>query len=167
MIPDIQLQLKAAVKSLKDNVLPAIDSDNELAQQQMQLSMATIEIALANLPSLHGVLRKDIEQHAGMAKDMANLLEAGESKQQLTELIEQADSVLANPELGMTQLQLEARAIRSRIGDVITANLDEPALDDIVLQHSEASLALGRALNKPMGFEPSPDDVADVASLLS
>ena len=63
MIPDIEVQLQAVIKSLKDNVLPAIDAENALAQQQIQLSLATLGIALEHMPLVHSVARKDIESH--------------------------------------------------------------------------------------------------------
>lgn len=169
MIPDIQLQLKAVVKSLKDTVLPAIDKGNELAQQQIQLSMATLEIALNNLPVMHAMLRKDIEQHINMAREMGGALKSEENKRSLQALISTAEQALQDPTQGLTQLQQQARELRSGIGDVISGNAegaDAVALEQIVLAHSEASLTLGRAMNKPMGFEPAPDDIADIAALV-
>ncbi|RUT76909.1 hypothetical protein EHM94_17910 [Marinobacter sp. NP-6] len=169
MIPDIQLQLKAAIKSLRDNVLPAVDPHNELAQQQMQLAMATIEIAMNNLPAIHRVLRTDIEQHVLMAQDMEEVLAGTETGLKLASLVHEAEISLQDPSLGFVQLQLAARMLRSGIGDVIAANAEgeaAEALEQIVLAHSDDSLALGRALNKPMGFESSPDDVSDISSLV-
>lgn len=169
MIPDIELQLKASIKSLKDNVLPAIDPHNELAQQQMQLAMATIEIAMNNLPVIHRALRTDIEQHVLMAQNMEEALAGTETGQELATLVLEAENCLQNPSLGFVQLQHAARALRSGIGDVISASSGgdiAEALERIVLVHSDDSLALGRALNKPMGFESSPDEVDDIRDLL-
>ena len=167
MIPDIQLQLKSVAKSLKDNVLPAVDPNNELAQQQIQLSIATLEIAVNNLPLIHSVMRKDIEQHLAMAQQILTTAIEQHSKKTLTQLSQQAAQVLADPQQGLTQLQHEARELRAGIGETIANNPDLTELEAIVFRFSETTVDLGRALNKPMGFEASPNDIRDVASLLT
>lgn len=167
MIPDIQLQLKTVVKSLKDNVLPSVDPSNELAQQQIQLSMATLEMALNNLPVIHGVLRKDLQQHQLMAQAMLAVVSKPENQTRLRELMANTEACLQDPTQGFTELQLAARKLRAGIGTVIAdSDSDAVQVERVVLEHCEASLNLGRALNKPTGFEPAPEQVPSVQSLL-
>lgn len=168
MIPDIQLQLKSVVKSLKDNVLPAVDPENELAQQQIQLSMATLDMVLNNLPLIHSVLRKDISQHLTMASQLADAVSATDSKARLTEIMAAAEQALQDPAKGFSQLQDVARSLRSGIGEIISANdADADAIEKVVLANSDASLLLGRALNLPTGFEPASDELTEVLAQLS
>ncbi len=168
MIPDIQLQLKATNKSLKDNILPAIDPTNELAQQQIQLAIATLEMVQNNLPVIHQVLRKDIQQHIVMAEDMLDALSNPGQKKQLDSLIRTAQSALGDPETGFTQLQDAARELRSGLGDIIKTCTEDDAdtIEALVLNRSESSLMLGRSLNIATGFETSPDDVPGIGELL-
>lgn len=168
MIPDIQVQLKCVIKSLKDNVLPAVDPANELAQQQIQLSLATLDMALNNLTVIHGVLRKDIQQHKEMAEDLLGAISNQDIQAQLHSLIHNADAALQDPSKGFVQLQIDARILRDGIGTAITHSQDEAAkVEKVVLAHSDASLNLGRALNKPTGFEPAPELIPSVESLLA
>lgn len=167
MIPDIQLQIKSVIKSLKDNVLPSVDADNELAQQQIQLSMATLEMALNNLPVIHGTLRKDLQQHMLMAKELMAVVSKSENQTRLRELIASTECCLQDPALGFTELQSTARRLRDGIGTVIAdSDSDAAKVERVVLAHCEASLKLGRALNKATGFEPAPEQVPNVQSLL-
>lgn len=167
MIPDIQLQIKSVIKSLKDNVLPAVDPNNELAQQQIQLSMATLDMTLNNLPVIHGVLRKDLQQHQLMAKDLLAVVSKPANQTRLRELMANTEFCLQDPTQGFTELQSAARRLRAGIGSVIAdSDSDAVQVERVVLAHCEASLNLGRALNKPTGFEPAPELIPDVQALL-
>lgn len=168
MIPDIQLQLKSVIKSLKDNVLPAVDANNELAQQQIQLSMATLDMALNNLSVIHGVLRKDMQHHLAMAQDLQAAISDQGIQGQLSQLIGDTEAALQDPSRGFTDLQIAARVLRDGIGTAIAGSESDAAkVEKVVLAHSDASLNLGRALNKPTGFEPAPELIPSVESLLT
>lgn len=167
MIPDIELQLQVITKSLKDNVLPAIDSHNQLAQQQMQLALASLEIAMNHLPLVHGTLRRDLSIQCELAE---NILAMGGNAQGITPLQEElahARHALQDPAAGFTQLQIIVRALRDCIGQVIAANPTHTDLEKLVIGSCAATLSLGRAWNKPMGFEPDPAAVAGLHTQLN
>lgn len=169
MIPDIQTQLKIAIKSIKDNVAPAVDPDNRLAQEQLFLSLATLDIALSHLPDVHQYVRKDIAEHVALANTLTGLCSDASGASLQAAAVSAADD-LQNPELGFTQLQARARALRDVIGaEIAEAATTEAAeaVEKAVLLASEAAISRGRAWNKPMGFEPKPDDVEDLAAQLA
>ena len=169
MIPDIEVQLQVIIKSLKDNVVPAIDTENELAQQQIQLSLAELDITLGHFPLVHSTMRKDLQEHSNVAQRLIELVVDDETKVSLKAAIEAASSALENPENGFVQLQQQARLLRDVIGSAIAANAEgdqAEAIEKLVLETSEKTLMLGRAWNKPMGFEPDPDAVQELSAQL-
>lgn len=169
MIPDIEVQLQVIIKSLKDNIVPAIDSENELAQQQIQLSLAALDITLGNLPLVHCAIRRDLQSHSKIAGQLIELLVDRASKDSLTAAMNAANEALENPEKGFIQLQQQARLLRDVIGTAITVNSmgdQAEAVEKLVLDTSETTLMLGRAWNKPMGFEPDPDAVEELSDQL-
>lgn len=170
MIPDIELQLQAVVKSLSDNVLPALDKGNQLAAQQGALSVATLKNILQHLPLLHATLRRDIETQCALAEQVLASLDTDASGTELESALAIARSCLTDPTLGIVELQRDARNLREALGAVIATHSDAAKTDKLmamVLASSEQSLMLGRSYNKPMGFEPSAKDVPDLATLLA
>jgi hypothetical protein len=169
MIPDIDVQLQVIIKSLKDNVLPAVDSANQLAQQQIQLSLAALEITRNHLPLVHALMRRDIAEHIAVAEKLQAVCLDKPSLDALADAIGRAQAALADPALGFIQLQEEARLLREGVGAAITNNADTPqaeAVEKVILQTSTTPMMLGRAWNKPMGFEPDPRAVPDLAEQL-
>ena len=50
MVPDIDLQLQVAIKALSDAIAPAVDPDDKMATEQLQLVIATLTMARERLP---------------------------------------------------------------------------------------------------------------------
>lgn len=165
MIPDINTQLLAVIKSLKDTVAPAVDPQNRLAQEQLHLALGTLNIVREHLPQLHAYQRTDIAEQLAMSRELI-----GASKdfdqQDINSLIENSEQALADPGIGSEALQRIARQLRAGIGRLISAQIDNAALDKIVLKYSERALNRGRAWNLAMGFEPDPAAVPELSSLL-
>lgn len=169
MIPDIELQLQVVIKSLKDNVLPAVDGDNELAQQQIQLSLATLQIVSDHLPLVHLALRQDLLLHTEMAEKLLAICTDKESVSSLPVAIKTAKSITTDPSQGFVQLQQQSRVLREVIGQVIANNADSDnvaEIEKIVFAISASTLSLSRAWAKPLGFEPDPSAVVDLADQL-
>lgn len=169
MIPDIELQLQAIVKSLKDNVAPAVEASNQLAQQQMQLSLAALEITLEHLPLVHGLVRRDLKEHLNLAEQLLALSGDTDNGKRLKAVMHESAIALEDAECGFTQLQQHARDLRDVIGIAIAREQEACqvlAIEQLVMDTCSTSLTLGRAWNKPMGFEPAPDAVPDLVSLL-
>lgn len=169
MIPDIELQLQTIVKSLRDNVLPAVDPENELAQQQMQISLATLGIVLEHLPLVHNVRRRDISIHSELAEQLLEACSLQISKAALNKAVLDAKAGLADATLGFAQLQQVARSLRDVIGQVVSDHAESesaPDIERLVLETSTETLQLGRAWNKPMSFEPDPAAIPGLAQQL-
>lgn len=165
MTPDIELQLQTVIKSLKDNVAPAIEPGNQLAAEQMHLSLATLEIVLDHLPLAHRVVRRDLQDHLEMANSLRKHCLNEADHETLGDAVAAGAAAIEDPSLGFTQLQQGAREIRDAIGIAIanySGHDNTDAMEAIVLKHADTNLELGRAWNKPMGFEPNPDAVTNI-----
>lgn len=172
MIPDIELQLQVIIKSLSDNVLPAIAKDNQLAQEQMHLSLATLQIILDHLPNAHRYIRQDIMTQRRLAKDLLvqqSMAADVNPDAELQLALDQSTEILADAARGATELLAFSRQFRAVICQVIKASegtLNQETVWLQVLQHGKESLGMGRSWNKSHGFEPDPDVVADISDLL-
>ena len=170
MTPDIELQLQVIVKSLKDNVAPAIDKDNQLAQEQMHLSLAALQFTIEHLPFVHAYLQKDLENNIQLAKKMMALPCCKPWESKLLAAVSIADEAINNPKKGFIELQQESRSLREVVCSIVseTADTDE-ALDvyALVLTDSAGNLEMGRAWNKSKGFEPNPDEVPELHTLFT
>lgn len=166
MIPDIDTQLLSVIKSLKDTVAPAVAKDNQLAQEQLHLALATLSIVRQHLPLYHRYVRLDTEIQINLAHDL--LLNKGNSDQcNLIKTLESTQQLLTDPTQSSDDLLAGNRTLREVIAQYLLDNIDNVANDNIVLKHSKKGLDMGRAWNKPMGFEPDPDSVTELEQLLA
>lgn len=163
MIPDIDTQLASAIKSISDNVQPAVDPENQLAQEQLYLALATLNLVRQNLPLAHSYARQDMKDHIAMAEELAS---AAGSSDALSTAVTNAEKLLNDPEQGSQVLLAGARSLREVIGVFLMDNAENTALDSIVIKHSKRGIDKGRSWTKGMGFEPDPKAVADLADIL-
>lgn len=170
MTPDIELQLQVVIKSLKDNVVPAVDVGNQLAQEQMHLSIATLEIVLGHLPHVHDYLRRDLGANLQLAAKLHELIGDEMARRDLESAIDMAGQALADAGRGFTRLQHDARVLRDVVSAVVRDNGNHPdvaRIEKLVLEAADITLNLGRAWHKPHGFEPRPEEVAGLEELLN
>ncbi len=168
MIPDIELQLKVVIKSLSDNVLPAVDSKNQLALQQAQLSIATLQAAVQNLPYQQRLLREDIQLHCELAESLKDDIDSEEKRDQIMVAMNRCHKALNDPAINFLELQSFARDIRAEIAGLIkSGDIGLKSAYSDVLNTSARCLLLGRSYNKSKGFEPNDQDVPSLESLLN
>lgn len=166
MIPDIDTQLLSVIKSVQDNVAPAVDQNNQLAQEQLHLALATLNIVRQHLPIYHSYVRSDFNELLAMADELLGA-EGNTHKGTLAQTIEASRNALADPANGSDSLLLANRLLREAIAEFLTDNLENTGNDRIVLKFSKKGLDMGRAWNKPMGFEPNPDSLQGLGQLLN
>lgn len=156
MIPEIDVQLAAVVKSLTDNVMPAIDPENRMAVEQIHLALATLGIVRQRLPDLHPALRRDLAEAIALAR-------------RIDADVGDGDAVLASPASSPQQIETHARALKEAIAariDAVRGTGDEAAVADAVLAAAEPASLRWRAWAIGMGFEPDPAAVPPLDELL-
>lgn len=159
MIPEIDVQLAAVVKSLADNVMPAVDPANAMAAEQLHLALATLAIVRQRLPDLHAYLRRDLADNIVLAKETGSHPRA----------IAESEAVLASATSSPHVIEAQARALKEAIAAAIDAARGTPAEADIaaaVLAAQEPMILRMRAWAIGMGFEPDPARIPDLSELL-
>lgn len=169
MIPDVELQLQVVIKSLTDNVLPAVDTNNELAVQQAQLSIATLQNVRSQLPLLQKTLLKDISLHLGLLDELAALAPGAPWSRPALALAEEINGILSDPKSGICEMQDKARLLRETISEILDSKelSDSDSAAKLVMSVAEQSLLIGRAYTKSMGFEPDATRVPDLSELVA
>lgn len=170
MIPEIDTQLAAVIKSLSDNVLPALDGGNPMAVEQMQLCLATLGLIKGHLPDWHRYQRRDLETHLALAAELARLAAgAGIVQDALIAAMGAGADALDNPELGAHEIEREARRLKDGIAHLINASRGSAAEREIaaaVLRAEETVILRSRAWSIGMGFEPDPTQIPSLQHLL-
>jgi hypothetical protein len=159
MIPEIDVQLAAVAKSLADNIRPAIDPANAMAQEQLHLALATLAIVRQRLPDLHAYLRRDLADNIALGQKIGADAAA----------IADSEAVLASPEAGPQRIEAQVRALKEAITDAINAARGTPAEAGVtaaVLAAQDPAILRMRAWAIGMGFEPDPSQIPDLSDLL-
>ena len=171
MIPEIDTQLAAVIKALSDNILPAVDGSNPMATEQIQLCLATLGLVKAHLPDVHLYLRRDLETHLALARDLKQLADkAGVGAGFAQPAIDASAQTLNDAEMGPTQIEQQARQIKETVAALIAATRGTSAERDVaatIIKAEEIVILRSRAWGIGMGFEPDPSQVAPLTKLLS
>ena len=159
MIPEIDVQLAAVVKSLADNVLPAVDQGNPMAIEQLHLTLATLNFVRERLPNLHAYLCRDLADNVALARRI-NADGA---------IIEDSELILANLGLGPHAIEQQVRALKQAIADRVDAARGTPEEADVaaaVMSAQEPMILRARAWAIEMGFEPDRSQIPPLTELL-
>lgn len=158
MVPDLELQLAAALKALREVVAPAVDPANGVAMEQLHLAMATVDFVRTRMPLRRARVIHELESArmlAGRAGGHA----------QLARLAGEAQALL---DAGAHEAEMDA--LRLRIMDeaerAVAADPADKALARAVLAVAGRQTDLARAWFAPMGFEVDPAGLPALEQLL-
>lgn len=171
MIPEIDTQLRAVIKALSDNIMPAIDQTNPMAMEQMQLCLATLGLIRGNLPHLHRFLRRDLESQIELATTIAEMVETtGADVSDLNDLIARSKTLLNDPEMGAAEIEQHVRTLKAAVVETTNAARGSAVASDIgsaILTADESAILRSRAWCLGMGFEPAPEQIPSLDNLLN
>ncbi|PBC48242.1 hypothetical protein CJ179_15430 [Rhodococcus sp. ACS1] len=163
--------LRAVIKSLRDVVGPAVDAGDPMAQEQLALSISTLEFLQSRLPRLHARAVFELEHHLRLAKDVLAELRGAEAAQDLAKSVEYGDQVIAVPGVDDSVLTRATAAIAANLRALLDADIEESArarAERTIIAAMAERITFERAWYLPMGFDPSPlsapalDDVLPV-----
>ncbi|MCP5173336.1 MAG: hypothetical protein H7A02_13830 [Pseudomonadales bacterium] len=170
MIPEIDTQLAAVIKSLSDNVLPAVDSSNPLAGEQIRLCLATLGMIKKRLPDLHRYQRHELELNLDLLTSLAEVAtNAGLAIPDLTTALNSSRETLNDATMGATEIEQQVRAVKDKAVSVVNAARGTAAETEVmasVLNTQEAMDLCRRAWTLEMGFEPDPSQIPALNQLL-
>jgi hypothetical protein len=171
-----QVQLASMIKAMKDVVIPALDSKNDLAVQQAQLVVGLLNLMAHQLPLQFQFDRDELRRLIASARALSQLhssdpaIEA--AARQLVARSAQAASVLERCGLDPEALTAAVRDLREATGMLATAaesGADPAALHAVetaILDLSKQQLLRDRSLMLPQGWEPDPTAVPAIETLL-
>lgn len=170
MIPEIDTQLAAVIKSLSDNVLPAVDASNPLAGEQIRLCLATLGLIKNRLPQLHRYQRHELMLNLDLVTALATIThKANIAINGLTETIGSSRDLLNDPAMGATEMEQQVRTLKDMAVSVVNAARGTTAQAEVmtlVLNTQEAMDLCRRAWTLAMGFEPDPSQIPSLDQLL-
>jgi hypothetical protein len=92
------LQIQTAIKAMLDVVLPAVDANNKLAQEQARLVIGTLSLVLQRLPLTYRYERDELSRFLALADTLQGqtkvLPGAQEALHELATAVEQGEDVL-------------------------------------------------------------------------
>lgn len=175
MRPDVQIQ--SILKSMSDVVLPAIDPDNKLAQEQARLCMGLIGLMARQLPLQFEYDCDELARLIRFANDLCAVDSPVEPSRATAEALgtsaREAAAVLACARATPEQVYQEVRALRVATGRVVTAlchdgeSAARARVQQRVLAMSREQLLRERAWVISQGWEPDPRAVPNIESLLA
>lgn len=169
MVPDLDLQLQAAIKALTDTVAPAVDPANRMAVEQLGLAIATLAMVRGRLPLARRMARRMVADAISLAQELSAA--AGEDEGgALAGAAARARAALDDPAADTAGLDAAAAAINGAVADLVAASAELPhgaVVEAIVIRRSRVALELRRAWNLPAGFEPYPERLASIESQLA
>lgn len=171
------IQIQSMVKAMMDVVLPAVDPANKLAQEQARLVIGMLSMMGKQLPlqaefdfeDLAELLRfsrklSEMVSPTGAVKDALAVL-ASEVKEAAT--IYERQRIPPDAVVGM--IHRVRAAVCSLLAAVSASGIsaDVERLERATLQYSKAQLLRDRAWVVMQGFEPNPQSVPSIESLLA
>ena len=163
-----ELQLQSMIKAMSDIVLPAVDADNRLAQEQARLVIATLNLVAKRLPIAYRYDRDELERYVSLSQDLlaaVGTTAAGAAVAQLQALSASGADVLERARAEPAELETTVFALRAAVGELIqeTRAAADPrcqaAVRSLVLAAAKQELDRERALVVDIGFEADPQDL--------
>lgn len=169
------VQLRAMIKSLSDVVLPAVDEHNQLAREQIQVTIGMLSLMAERLPLQ---FRYDCDELQRLIEFAATLSAQAvapaddHERAALRSVADDAKSILAGAQAGPNKVLGAIRRLRAASAAVVTASYRDgtpeqrKALTQVVTAHAEAQLLRERAWVLPQGWEADPAGVTAIEELL-
>lgn len=171
-----QLQIQSILKAMTDVVMPAVDPNNKLAQEQARLIMGTLGLMARQLPLQFRFDCDELARLIGFSQELQKLAQGGQETRAagaaLTASLASAGAVLDRAKASPEEIEQAVRELRAATGAVVTnvyRDGERSAQDSVqkaVLAMSKDQLIRDRSLLLTQGWEPDPTLVPDIETLL-
>ena len=172
-----EIQLATMMRSMKDVVIPAIEPGNQLAQEQAQLIMGMLNLMSRQLPLQYRFDRDELTRlidytdrlatHSGQNPSLKNDFQA------LSQAAESARQLLSGCGTDPAELHRAIKQLRENISELVksaSAVGDDTlmsSIEPVILELSREQLLRDRSLLLDQGWEPEPESIPDIETLLS
>lgn len=172
-----EVQIKSIIKALADVVLPAVDPNNKLAQEQTQLAMGLLTLMSKQLPLQFRFDCDELERLLDLSEKLAAQASGGAKTQaavdELKSQAQAASAALQAARSGPERIHEMVRALRSATGELVTQTYCDGtpecrmAISRGVLETSKEQLLRDRSWLLMQGWETDPESVPAIEQLLS
>ncbi len=171
------LQIKSILKAMNDVVLPAVDPNNKLAQEQARLCMGLLGLMARQLPLQFRFDCDELARLAAYSGELQGLVGPGRTQMQesmaaLEKTTKKANALLERAKVAPVEIEQAVRSMREATGALISSVFsdgDEGAQDRVqkaTLAMSRDQLLRERAWVITQGWEPDPKAVPPIEELL-
>ncbi len=170
------LQIQTSIKAMMDVVLPAVDPNNKLAQEQARLVIGMLNIVLQRLPLTYRYDRDELARFLALSETLQeqarDLPGAKEALHALVGCTEAGEDVLDRARAEPSELESANFDLREKIGALITAiyvGSDTAKLKHIsktVTAHTREQLLRERSWLIGQGWEADPKSIPAIETLI-
>ena len=171
------LLIPAMMKAMTDTVLPALDPENKLANEQARLVVGMLHLMASRLPLLARYDRAELRHHVNLAGRLADESRGGPATvKALAELAAAASAgaeTLARAGADPADVERALFDLRARVGALVRALSEDgdgesrAAARRTILEASRAEIERARAWILPQGWEGDPSSLPPIEDLLS
>ena len=171
--PEIQIQ--AMIKAMVDVVLPAVDPEQKMAQEQARLVIGTLGLIASRLPVAYRFDRDQLDRYVSLSRELVALDQAeggGQTVSKLESLAERGADVLQRARAEPAELESTVFDLRAEVSSLLQSlhKSSSPEkwnkVNRLILDASRMEIDRERALVVAMGFEPKPGSIPPIESLL-
>lgn len=174
MLPDIDNRINNIIKSLETTIMPALDPNNSLANEQAALAVGHLKLLLAQWDNAFLFERQNLQLLAGAAQQLVALADGGEHTMAAADAVATALAAQANasPENVATLMPLYiglGDAVDNFIRACETDGSDacRAALETVVLDYGQAQAVRERTWFKATGLDPNAAALGSIADMLA
>ncbi len=170
------IQLRAAIKALTDTIAPAVDPENKLAIEQLQMVIGALTIVEQNLPLQFRFDRNELHRLLALANSIAGAAAEGKQETIVSAVKRAADAgalVLDRAKADSEEVLHAVRDLRAECGAATTAlvrgggSAAQRAVTETVLAYSREQTLRDRSWLMSLGFESPQADIPPIRELLA
>jgi len=167
-----EISIHAMIKSLSDAVLPAVDPNNKLAVEQLQLTIGLLSMMEQRMPLEFKFDCDELDRLLGFVAELKRHAKAGEAMIDLVASEAKGADVRRRAQASPAEIVEAIHALRATGGALAASGYREgtpeqrAAIMKTVLSMSEQQLLRDRAWVMPQGWESQPELVPPIEKLL-
>ncbi len=170
------LQIQTVIKALTDVVLPAVDPNNKLAQEQAKLAIGMLQIALQRQPLMYRYDRDELTRYLSLAEALQHEAEslpaAHDALRALAASAKAGADVLARAGAEPGELEDANFELREKVGALVTLACSSTPISELkpitglVNAHAKAQLLRERVWLIGQGWEADPKALPPIEELI-
>lgn len=170
------IQIQSMIKAMTDVVLPAVDPEHKMAQEQARLVIGMLTLLAQRLPLQFRYDRDELDRYVTLAAQLQKQVHGGDRTRVATDTLDaclsKGAAVLDRARAEPAEVEAAVFDLRAAVGMLVQAAAEEgdassrAALKRLVLDAAKAQLDRERAWLISMGFEADPSVVPPIETLI-